>query len=165
MGTSAAVGVDDDLAAGQTAVALRAADFEAAGRVDVEDGLLVDQLGRDGLLGHRDQILADGRELHLGLVLGADHHGVHAHRLAVVVLDGDLALGVGAQVGQLLLLAQPWSARPAACARGQSAAASGRGSRRRRSRTSGPGRRRPAPCAGLRLRSRPGRCQGSGGRG
>ena len=31
----AAVGVDDDLAAGQAGVAVRAADLEAAGRVDV----------------------------------------------------------------------------------------------------------------------------------
>ena len=40
-------------------------------------------------------------------MLGRDDHGVHAHGLAVlVVFDGDLALGVGAQVGQLLLLTQ-----------------------------------------------------------
>jgi hypothetical protein len=38
----AAVGVDDDLAAGQAAVAIRAADDELAGRVDVPDGVLGD---------------------------------------------------------------------------------------------------------------------------
>ena len=43
----AAVGVDDDLAAGEAAVAVRAADDEATGRVDVELGVLVDQLLRD----------------------------------------------------------------------------------------------------------------------
>src|SRR5690606_17147902 len=37
----AAVGVDDDLAAGQAAVAHRAADHELAGRVDVELGVFV----------------------------------------------------------------------------------------------------------------------------
>src|SRR3546814_13813636 len=42
----AAVGVDDDLATGQTAIADRAADHEVAGRVDVELGLLVDPLRR-----------------------------------------------------------------------------------------------------------------------
>src|SRR3546814_15889222 len=42
----AAVGVDDDLAPGQAAVAHRAADHELAGRVDVELGALVQPLGR-----------------------------------------------------------------------------------------------------------------------
>ena len=36
----AAIGVDDDLAAGQAGVAVRAADDELAGRVDVPDGVL-----------------------------------------------------------------------------------------------------------------------------
>ena len=36
----AAVGVDDDLAAGQAAVAVGTADDELAGRVDVPDGVL-----------------------------------------------------------------------------------------------------------------------------
>jgi hypothetical protein len=36
----AAIGVDDDLAAGQAGVAIGAADDELAGRVDVPDGLL-----------------------------------------------------------------------------------------------------------------------------
>ena len=40
----AAVGVDDDLAAGQAAVAVRAADHEPAGRIDVVRDLAVDQL-------------------------------------------------------------------------------------------------------------------------
>jgi hypothetical protein len=34
----AAIGIDDDLAAGQAGVAIGPADFEAAGRVDVIDG-------------------------------------------------------------------------------------------------------------------------------
>src|SRR5690606_34049284 len=46
----AAVGVDDDLAAGQAAVAHRAADDELAGRVDVVLGVLVQQFGRQGVL-------------------------------------------------------------------------------------------------------------------
>src|SRR5690606_36692155 len=46
----AAVGVDDDLASGQAAVTVGAADHEAAGGVDVELGLLVDPLGRKNLL-------------------------------------------------------------------------------------------------------------------
>ena len=45
MGSLAAVGVDDDLAAGQTGVAVRASDHELAGRVDVKDDLGVEQGG------------------------------------------------------------------------------------------------------------------------
>jgi hypothetical protein len=56
----AAVGVDDDLAPGQAAIALRSADSEAAGRIDVEDRPLVDQLLRDlGLDDRLDDVVAD----------------------------------------------------------------------------------------------------------
>ncbi|KFB66879.1 MAG: hypothetical protein CAPSK01_003818 [Candidatus Accumulibacter vicinus] len=43
---STAVGIDDDLAAGQTTVAVRAADHEAAGRVDQITGLAGQQFRR-----------------------------------------------------------------------------------------------------------------------
>ena len=43
----AAVGVDDDLAAGDAGVAVRAADHEAAGRIDVDLRVLVHHLGGD----------------------------------------------------------------------------------------------------------------------
>jgi len=47
----AAVGIDDDLAAGDSAVALRAADLERAGRVDeVLDRALIRFLGSTGLM-------------------------------------------------------------------------------------------------------------------
>ena len=44
-------------------------------------------------------------EVDLGRVLGGDHHGVEADRLVAVVLDGDLGLAVGAQVGDGAVLA------------------------------------------------------------
>ena len=102
----AAVGVDDDLAAGQAAVADRAADHELAGRVDVELGGLVQQLlGQhrlDDVLAHRlDQILL----LDARVVLGGQHHGVDGDGLAVLVAQGDLALGVRTQPAELALLA------------------------------------------------------------
>jgi hypothetical protein len=57
VGRRAAVGVDDDLAPGQAAVALRAADDEAAGGVDQVLDLALDQLLRqhrlDDVLDHR----------------------------------------------------------------------------------------------------------------
>ncbi len=47
-----------------------------------------------------------GVSLWSGLVLGGEHHGVDAVRLAVDVAHRDLALGVGAQEGQAAVLAQ-----------------------------------------------------------
>src|SRR5205085_7476812 len=79
----AAVGVDDDLAAGQAAVTLRAADDEAAGRVDQVLRFLQPLLGQhrlDDLLDHR----LDEGGLHvlavalLGAVLRGQHHGADA---------------------------------------------------------------------------------------
>ena len=107
MTARAAVGVHDDLAAGQAGVAHGSADDEAASRIDVVLGVLVEPLGgQHGL----DHVLEDvGVQLFVAdalSVLAADDHGVDARGLAVlVVLDRDLALAVGAQVGQLAALA------------------------------------------------------------
>src|SRR5438477_198514 len=61
MPAEAAVGVDDDLAAGQSAIAHRPADHEAAGRVDVKGGMLVEILRRHDARDHRvDHHLAQG---------------------------------------------------------------------------------------------------------
>ena len=101
----AAVGVDDDLAARETAVTLRTAHHEATRRVDEE-------LGADEPFGrnHRtDDFFDDGfREFGLHLlavghfwgVLRGDHDRVAADGLAVDVAQRDLALGVGTQEGK-----------------------------------------------------------------
>ena len=100
----AAVGVDDDLAPGEAGVGLRSADLEPARRVHqhphargVEVGELpqdrVDDLGLDvGLraASRRRPLRGAGREISTVST---------AHRAAVLVLDRDLALAVGAQVG------------------------------------------------------------------
>ena len=99
-----AVGVHDDLAAGQAGVADRAADDEAAGRVDVE------------LLAQRRGVVESGRQhlghdllpqrvgqlgLHPVLVLGGDEHLLHPGRPAVrVVAHRHLGLAVRPQVRQ-----------------------------------------------------------------
>ena len=49
--THAAVAIDDDLAAGETGVALRSADDEAAGRIDEEFGRAVDHRSSAGPCG------------------------------------------------------------------------------------------------------------------
>src|SRR5690606_9308234 len=57
----AAVGIDDDLAAGQAGVAIGAADLEAAGRVDVVLGRVGQQIGGENV---GDDLL------HIGVKLG-----------------------------------------------------------------------------------------------
>ena len=103
----AAVGVHDDLAAGEAGVAHRSADDKAAGRVDVILGVLVEPLG--GQHGLDDVLENVGVQLFVADALGvlaADDHGVNASGLAVlIVFHGNLALAVGAQVRQLAGLA------------------------------------------------------------
>ena len=103
----AAIGVNDDLATGQAAVAVRTADDEAARGVDQVADVVANQFLRqhrlDDLLDHR---FGDLGVRHFRVVLGRHHHGVDRHRLAVDVLDGDLALRIRAQPGQPAVLAQ-----------------------------------------------------------
>ena len=104
---AAAVGVDDDLAPGQPGVALRAADDEAAGGVDVDLCLVVQKLGGDDVADDiADHVAADHVRRGLGRVLGREDDRVHAHRAALlVVFDGDLGLAVGAQIVEKTALA------------------------------------------------------------
>jgi hypothetical protein len=107
----AAVGVDDDLAAGQAGVAHRSAEDELAGRVDQQphvggvEGRQVDSAR------HRaEHLLADvgveqAVDVDVGGVLAGDDDGVQPHRLVAVVLDGDLRLAVRAQVREHARLA------------------------------------------------------------
>ncbi|MNT12086.1 hypothetical protein D3C72_1470010 [compost metagenome] len=101
----AAVGVDDDLAAGQAGVALGAADDEAA-------------RGVDEVLGVHQQLLRHHRGDHLlhdvaghllvgdvGGVLGRDDDGVDAHGAIALVLHRHLGLAVGTQVIEAQALA------------------------------------------------------------
>jgi len=102
-----AVGVDDDLASGQAAVALRAADDETAGRVHQVLDVALDQFFRQ----HRFDDLFDGRfadllQRHLGRVLGGQHHGIDGVGFTVHVLDGHLRFCVRAQPVQAAVVAQ-----------------------------------------------------------
>ena len=144
----AAVGVDDDLAAGQAAVALRAADDEAAGRVDQVLGLLQPLLRQhrlDDLLDHRlDERAPSSSSASRS---GSGRAGSTARRCRSSAAcrrrsassPGSSRPGAGTACGRPCAAAP--GARPGG-ARSRSAPASGRASRRRRSRTSGPGRRR-----------------------
>ena len=115
MTAHAAVGVDDNLSACQAGVAHGSTNDEAACGVDVVLGVGIEQVGGDDGL---DDVLHDfGAELLVGEgavgvavgelgVLSGDDDGVDADGLVVgVVLDRDLGLAVGTQVGELAVLA------------------------------------------------------------
>jgi len=95
----AAVCVNDDLTAGQATITLRTTNGEEAGRVDVEDGFVVDEVSRDDRF---DDVLHDillELLLRVGrVVLGRHHNGVHPLRLEMtsplLVLNGDLGLAI-----------------------------------------------------------------------
>ena len=103
----AAVGVHDDLTAGQTGVAVRTADDETAGRVDEILGILIQQMGRNDLLYHLlDHVLANLREGHLRAVLGGNNNRIHTDGLIVlVILYGNLALAVRTEIVEHTVLA------------------------------------------------------------
>ncbi len=94
----AAIAVDDDLSPGEPAVALGSSDDEAAGRVHVDLGPLVDELFRkrlvDDELDHRfSQVLV----LDLLVVLGADDDGIDANGNVVLVFERHLRLAIGTE--------------------------------------------------------------------
>ncbi len=100
-----AVGVDDDLAPGQAAVAVRPADDEVAGRIDVPLGLFGDEARRQHLadVGLDDQPHVLRRQPLL--VLGRQHDRGGPHRFAALIGQGHLALGVRLQPGLLARMA------------------------------------------------------------
>jgi len=102
VGAPSAVRVHDDLTAGQSGVTHGTADDELAGRLQVEDGVLVHVLGGDDFLddaAHED--LSHVLELDVLVVLHGDDDRVHALGDARAILErvlaGDLGLGVGSE--------------------------------------------------------------------
>mmetsp|Transcript_24886 Transcript_24886/g.41608 ORF Transcript_24886/g.41608 Transcript_24886/m.41608 type:complete len:398 (+) Transcript_24886:450-1643(+) len=110
VGAPSTIGVDNDLATGETGVAVGATDHEAARGVEVVDGLVVKVLGGDNLqhnLLHEilsDLLVGDGL-----VVLGGDQDGVHTEgdhsATLVLVLAGHLGLAIGAHPGAGTVLA------------------------------------------------------------
>src|SRR3984957_2522100 len=84
----ATVAVNNDLAPGQSRVALRAADDEAPGGIDEKLRLLVQHGGgQDFLNDFLDDESLDFLMFDIGGMLGGDDHVDDAHGLAVLVLD------------------------------------------------------------------------------
>src|SRR5205807_3597634 len=105
MRSIAAIGVDDDLAPGQSRVALRAASHKASGGINMILGLIVEQVA-----GHRvsDNVFANLRSKlfvrHFGSVLRRDYHRVDPERTAISVFNCNLGLTIRAKVGKLARL-------------------------------------------------------------
>ena len=107
MPAHAAIGVHDDLAAGEAGVTVWSTHDKLARRVDEELGVLVEHpLGEDLLDDLVDAEVFDGRVFDVFGVLGGDDHVGDLGGHAVHVADRHLALGVGTQpLGQFAGLA------------------------------------------------------------
>jgi len=102
MSTPAAVSVDDDFTSRQSGVTHGSTDDELAGRLQVEDGVVVHVLGGDDFLDHAGhENLSHGLELNVLVVLHGDDDRVHtlgdASAILERVLARDLGLGVGSE--------------------------------------------------------------------
>ena len=139
----AAVGVDDDLATGQTGIALRTTGNESTGRIDVILRVVVQQIAGNSV---SDNVFANlSAQLfvfNFRRVLRRDDDGVNAKRPAVAILNRDLRFAVWPQVGKLAGLA--YFGQPSQPAGGptESATASVQAFHYRQTQTSSPGRRR-----------------------
>ncbi len=100
-----AVGIDDDFSACESGVAVWAADFEAAGGVDVDFDAVGPPRAAGPVEDGADDVGDDfAVEVFLsvvpgGVVLRGEDDGVDARGSAAEVLDGDLALGVWPEAG------------------------------------------------------------------
>ncbi len=112
----AAVGVDDDLAAGEAAVTNRAPDHEASGRVDQEVGAeLVGVVLHSFVVQDRyhdllpkvvgNLLLLELLAVDILVVLGGDQNPLDGDRPVVHVADAHLRLAVGTKVGERAVLA------------------------------------------------------------
>ena len=99
MTAHAAVGIHNDLASGQPRIAGGTANDKSAGGIDVIHNIIRKEAGGNNLFDHilhqRFQCLF----LHIRGVLVGDNNGGHADGLAVLVLHGNLTLGVRAEEG------------------------------------------------------------------
>ena len=101
MTAHAAVGINDDLSAGQTAVTLWTADNKASGWVDEDLGIVAHQfLWNDGVDDMFLDVSADLLHLNIWRMLVGDDDGFNSNRNIVFILDGYLGLAVWTQIRQ-----------------------------------------------------------------
>ena len=92
MWRSATISIDDDLAPGQSTIALRAANDETTGWIDQITGIVEPILWHNRLDDHFDHRFFDLFMRDLRRMLGRQHDGVDADRLAIDVAQGHLRL-------------------------------------------------------------------------
>ena len=103
----AAVGIHDDLAPGQAAVAHRPTHHEASGRIDQITGVATQHIFRnyrfDDFFDHR---FSQYSVRNVRMMLGGYHHSLYPLRPAVQVAHRHLRLGVGTQPRQAPVFSQ-----------------------------------------------------------
>lgn len=99
MGSPTTIGIDNDLTTCQTRVSAGSTDHKATRGVQVEDCLVVQQLGRDdGLDDVFHEIVTDLLVADVVVVLGRDNHSVYADRnhvtMVFLILNCNLSLSI-----------------------------------------------------------------------
>eukprot|EP00043_Microstomoeca_roanoka_P004758 m.51645 g.51645 ORF g.51645 m.51645 type:complete len:302 (+) comp12638_c1_seq1:377-1282(+) len=105
MGTPATIGINNNLTASQTSITLGTTNDEAARRVEVENSVLIKEVGgNNGLDNLFLEVRTELLVCDIWGVLSGDDNGVDAERNAgtviELVLDGDLCLGIGTSPGE-----------------------------------------------------------------
>ena len=105
MGYKPAVGVDHQLAAGETGISFKAAQHKPAGRIDENFRLLIDAHVMAGTGNDQPaEFLAQFGRVFVRVMLAGDHDGVHAFRYPERILHGHLRFSVWADTGNQLFL-------------------------------------------------------------
>ena len=111
--TGSSVGIDNDFAAGEPAIALGSPDDKAAGGIDQKFGPAIEHFfGEDFADELFDNELLDLAMGDVVAVLGGNHDGGDADGFVLAVLDGDLGFGVGAEPGNFARLTNPTEFAP-----------------------------------------------------
>ena len=106
MSTHTAVGINDDLSSGQTAVALRATDYKASGWVDKDLGIFSHQFfWNDNIDNVFLDICTNLFHLNIWGVLVGDNDGFYCNWNIVFIFDGNLSFAVWTQIRQSTVLA------------------------------------------------------------
>ena len=107
----ATIGVDDDLASGQSRIRGRTAKYERAGRVHQHTVFIVRHAIGKHVVKHRanhmfSQLFLEPSLIHFGIMLRGDQHGIETDRtIVVVIFDGHLSFAVRSQVRHFTALA------------------------------------------------------------
>ena len=100
VGRKSTVGIDHQLASGETGICFKAAQHKPAGRIDENLRLLVDAHIMAGTGNDQPaEFLAQFVRIFICIMLAGDHDGIHTLRDAERILDGHLRLSVRPDAG------------------------------------------------------------------